>query len=349
MKKLVFISITCFSIFLLLIGFSSFSWAVYTGDETYTDRNATIFSAYETINNDLVNRISNASSNSVGLDNFLLKLKNSNYNFYIYYGDVNGNSLISGSTWKTDLMYIAVFSSSSPSTSVSNYNNYQGIDTDVRIVNDCQTYKFEGNTFSPGSSGINVYIPTILISYKSATLIEFINNNSSSQTQAITQAIQNQTNTIEQQTTTIQEQTNTIQQSTNTINDSLTSTDYDESGASIDTSATDDIDNTSAINLFSTIFTNFGNLINNNNWNSVETIRIGLPYVDESQYIELRSDIVSSRLQGTLIYTIIVTAWYSAFGLYIFKFVNKLFIAIKSGNILGGFNFDDEVITSTMM
>lgn len=349
MKKLVFISTTCFSLFLILIGFSSFSWAVYTGDETYTDRNATIFSAYESINNDLINRIANASSQSVGITTLLNRLKNPAYNFYIYYGDNNGSSLINGSTWKTDNLYIAFFSSSEPSTSVSQYNNYQGIDTDIRLVSNISLYQFNGNTLSPASAPSSVYIPTILMTYKSATLIEFINNNSASQNQAITQALQEQTNTIQEQTATIEEQTQTIQQSTNTINDSLTSTEYDESGVSIDTSATDSIDTSSTYNLFSTIFTNFGNLINNNNWNNVETIRIGLPYVDESNYIELRSDIVSSKLQGTLIYTIIITAWYSAFGLYIFKFVTKLFNAIKSGNILSGFSFDDEVITSSMM
>lgn len=131
------------------------------------------------------------------------------------------------------------------------------------------------------------------------------------------------------------------------INNTLTSTDYDESVVNIDTSDATNVDDSSSVQLFTTIFTNFSNLLNDTSWSQVETIEIGLPYTDG--VITLRSDILSNIFAGSFLYTFITIAWYSLFGLYCFRFTTKIYQSIKSGDILNGLNLSDEAITSTML
>ena len=156
---------------------------------------------------------------------------------------------------------------------------------------------------------------------------------------------------VKQQTTTIvknqNENTDKIVESQEQINESLTSTDYDDSVVNIDTSATDDIDDSSSTGLFTTVFNNLSNLISSSNWSSVDTIDIGLPYVDSK--IQIRSDILSNMVGNSLLATLINVAWYSLFGLYVFRFSTNIFHAIKSGDILNGLNLNNEVISSTML
>ena len=131
---------------------------------------------------------------------------------------------------------------------------------------------------------------------------------------------------------------------TDKIKDTMTSTDYDDSSVNIDTSATD-LDNSNVTGLFETLFTNFSNKISN--YGGVETISIPVPFTTEN--LELKSNILSLIIEGTFLSTFIRLLWYYLFGLYLFKFVNKLYISIKSGKILGGISFNDEVISSTML
>lgn len=156
---------------------------------------------------------------------------------------------------------------------------------------------------------------------------------------------------IQQQTSTIvtnqNENTDKILESQEEISESLTSTEYDKNIINIDTSVTDDIDDSDSTGLFTTVFENLSNLISSSNWSNVETIEIGLPYVDSK--IELRSDILSKIVGNSLLKTLINVAWYSLFGLYVFRFVTSIYHSIKSGNILNGINFDNEVISSTML
>lgn len=125
-----------------------------------------------------------------------------------------------------------------------------------------------------------------------------------------------------------------IVQGQNEINDTLTSTDYDESVVNIDSSAVDDFDDSSSNQLFTTIFTNFSDLLDNTNWNEVEIIQLGLPYTDKK--IELRSDILSNIVRGSALSILITISWYSLFGLYCFRFVTHIYRSIKSGDVLNG-------------
>ena len=64
----------------LLANFTSvFGWE---GNDTYTDKNSTIIMQYDSINQDLLNRIKYFSGNSDNIDNLISYLKNNNYNYY---------------------------------------------------------------------------------------------------------------------------------------------------------------------------------------------------------------------------------------------------------------------------
>lgn len=331
-KPKILLTVLIIGVFLFL--YTNSSQAVYTGDDTYTDRNATILASYDTIANDLVNRLSNATSSANVIENYL---RNGSYNYYLYYGSSDGSSMINSSTYKTDILYVAIFRASSPSFSQTSYSNYQGMDCNIVSTTPYSIYYFEGNEPN-NADNTTVYLPSVLVTYKPQNLVNYLNNSSQEQTDDIVSSIQEQTNTIQEQTNTIKEQT-----------DAMTNTDYDESTVNIDSSSADNVDNSSTTAIFTTLFDNFSNLLNNESWDSVSTITINLPFVDNAQGIELKSDILSSIVGNTLLATFINVFWYSLFGLYAFKFANNIYLSIKSGNILNGLNLNNEVISSTML
>lgn len=112
------------------------------------------------------------------------------------------------------------------------------------------------------------------------------------------------------------------------------------------TTSTESIDNSAYIGLFSTVFGKFSNILDGD-FSTVEEINYPVP--NTNAYITLRSDILSSKIEGTFIYLFLQTAWLFVFGMYIFKFSNNLIIKIKSGAILNGYENNNEVITSSML
>lgn len=157
---------------------------------------------------------------------------------------------------------------------------------------------------------------------------------------------QEELNTQRETINAIQEQTEQDSEFYNTI----LSNDYDENkidgSLSSVGSATDSVDDTEYTGLFSAVFSKFSNIINGN-YNNVEII--SYPIMNTNKNIEIRSDILSSHIENTFIYTFLQCFWYFLFGMYIFKFSNNLIRKIKSGNILNGYENNDEVITSTML
>lgn len=77
--KYLLIIVTSIIIIFLLSNYTSvFGWE---GDNTYTDKNATIISVYDSICSDLVNRMQNSPDSL--LDSYL---KDGQYSYYLYYG-----------------------------------------------------------------------------------------------------------------------------------------------------------------------------------------------------------------------------------------------------------------------
>lgn len=130
----------------------------------------------------------------------------------------------------------------------------------------------------------------------------------------------------------------------------ILSNDYDENKAddtlSGTTSSTDSIDDSQYTGLFSAIFGKFSNIINGD-YSIVDEIHYPLPNTDKE--IIVTSDLLSSKIQGTWIYTFLQVFWLFLFGMYIFKFSNNLIRKIKDGSILNGYENNNEVITSTML
>lgn len=153
-------------------------------------------------------------------------------------------------------------------------------------------------------------------------------------------------NQQQQQTDAIENQTSQSQQ----FYDDFLSDDYDENviGDNLNglTDSTDDIDYSIYSGLFTTIFSKFSSAISGD-YNTPEVINIPIPFSKGN--LKISSDILYNIIKGTFLYTFLQVVWYFIFGMYIFKFSNNLVRSIKSGNILNGFENNNEVITSSML
>lgn len=309
-------------VIILLITFFCFKssvFAVYEGDDTYTDKNQTVFSAYDTINNDLVNRLSN--STSFGLQQLINRLKSSDYNYYVYYGELNGSSMINSSTYATNYLNIVLYPTTGFDRSSSVYDNYQGITTNISQLNSYSyLYRFNGNDLFSMENNVSVLIPSILWTYKTYTLTSFLNNSSQNQTNQIVESIEEQTTAIETQTQVQQETQNFIKDET-----------IEEGSMTVDTSSFDTSDSSSV----DTFFTDTIDMVKNSflsiNDDDVVTIEIPLPKTDQKLF--LRSDMVSKYVAGTILGDIIQIFYIFLFGGYIVMFAYRIYTWCSTGEI----------------
>lgn len=283
-----------------------------------------IYDVYNSINNDLVNRLDKVKSSNTSFYNYF---NNLDYSFLVYYGSINGNSMFTTS-YNSSTLNVAFYPSDFSFLNLENNSVWGGASCSQSRTPVSNTVSFNVFSFDVNGSYVEygittLYLPTELVNYRSSVVSEYLREKKN-----------------------VQEITNSITEGTDKIDNSITSTDYDDSVVNIDTSSAD-IDDTSSTQLFTAIFTNFKNLLDNSNWQTVETIDIPIPHSQEK--LQLKSDILSNIVGNTFIATLINVAWYSVFGLYAFKFATKIFQSIKSGDILNGLNLSDEVITSSMM
>lgn len=283
-----------------------------------------IYDVYNSINQDLVNRLDKVTSSNTSFYNYF---NNLDYSFLVYYGSISGSSMFT-TNYDSSILNVCFYPSSFSFLELENRSTWGGASCSQSRTPVSNTVSFNVFSFDVNGSYVEygnttLYLPTELVNYRSSVVSEYLREKKN-----------------------VQEITNSITEGTDKIDNSITSTDYDDSVVNIDTSDAD-IDDSSSIQLFTTIFTNFKNLLDNSNWESVDTIDIPIPHTDKN--LQLKSNIVSSILGTTFLATIINVSWYSLFGLYAFKFATKIFQSIKSGDILSGLNLSDEVITSTMM
>lgn len=301
----------------------------FEGDNSYTDKNNTIKITYDSICSDFIQRLDLANS-SMDKTNLINLLKDSNYSYYLYYGNSSGSDMISSSYYQPQYLRIVFYNNNQKTVTGTVYENYQGMSTNISSVGNLGYYYFfNGNSLFSDNVPSSVYIPYVIINYHSDVIVDYLTNSSEKQTNDIIGAINEQTNTIQEQTTVIEQQT-----------EAITSTDFDEDSVDIDTSSAD-VDNSTESGLFTTIFNAFNNSIQND---SVEYINIPLP--NNSGSLSIPSNIVSSHLGGLSL--LINAFWLYVFGFYAFKFVNNLLIKIKDGTILDGYT-SSEVITSDMV
>lgn len=142
---------------------------------------------------------------------------------------------------------------------------------------------------------------------------------------------------------------------TKTFEDTLLSDEFDEDLPndtlnSLGGGFRDSVDDTQYVGLFSTIFQKLGTIFNGD-YDSIEEIKIYLPH-SNNKYISLRSDLLKNFIyneQFTTLYDLVQIFWLYIFGVYVFSFSYSIIRAIKSGSLLGGYSWENEAITSTML
>lgn len=149
---------------------------------------------------------------------------------------------------------------------------------------------------------------------------------------------------------------NTIIDNQQNQNDKLNNIDNFLNNDNIDNKTNEDIDNslnkdtsTNSDMIVTSFFTRLTNIITElGDYNLQEDTEIVLPVPFTNGNIVLHSNYLYTYLSPAF-KVIIEGFWYYLFGFYIFKFVNKIYIFIKSGKILDGVSSSDEVITNDML
>lgn len=171
-----------------------------------------------------------------------------------------------------------------------------------------------------------------------------------SDTTGVISSTEQQTNIMKQQEENMQNINNNLNDINNNINNNFNNTTVSneiDGDVSVDMGFSND--NVALNNLNNGFFTRLTTELNqviDYDINNVSTIILPVPF--SSQSIVIRSDIISAYIPDAL-KLIINTMWLFIFTFYLYKFINKIYISFKSGNILNTFNSNDEIITSTML
>lgn len=163
---------------------------------------------------------------------------------------------------------------------------------------------------------------------------------------SVTQATLDDLNNNTKEKTEEQRHNETIN-SINNIDDFLTDDTVDENEIqdNLDfNNSNEDITNTNS-GFFSRLTTMVSDLVDYD-LSEDETIEIGLPFT--TQKIILHSNMLYNVLPQSL-QLLFSMFWSYLFGMYLFRFVNKIYIAISTGKILDGFSSSGEVITNNML
>lgn len=317
----------------------------YTGNDDYTDKNNTIMITYESVITDFINRYKNVPKNNVNIDLLNSLLNNDSMSFYVYYGNIDGSSMTSSNYFNTEDLHIIFYSKGNPSPSVSTQERYFGMFTPMyNLTTSIEDYfYFTNGILYTSNKPSSVVIPGVLISYYSSSWYEFKNNDSSEQTNSIVGAINEQTNTINEQTQVIQD-----------TQDFLTNDNIESSTMNINTDNMTVQDSNNIFGFLQSFLVNLRDFYNNIS-DDVQVIEIPMPHNMDSIY--LRSDIISSHIQGTFLYTFIQTLWYFVFGTYLLFYIKHLINFFSTGEFaytglalfLEHLENEDVIIRSTMM
>lgn len=315
----------------------------FEGNNTYTDKNSTIKMSYDSICSDFIQRL-DFSSSGTDKNNLLKYLKDSNYSYYIFYGNSNGSDMISSSQYQPQYLRIIFYSNNDKNVVGTIQETYQGMTTNISSVSNLAYYfYFNGNNLFSDSVPSSVYIPYVLINYHSNIIIDYLTNSSEKQTNDIVGAINEQTNTIQEQTQVIEETQQFIQ------NDTIT-----ESEMNVSTEGMQIEDNNNILDFIKSTLLAIRDIFNNID-DDVQTIEIPLP--NGLQSLVLRSDIISRHIQGTFIYTLIQTLWYFVFGTYLMFYIRHIINFFSTGEFaysglaqfIEHLEDNDVIIRSTMM
>lgn len=321
-KKILLIAIIIILVLLLL---KNNTFAVYTGNDDYTDNNNTINIAYNSICSDFIFRLDRLK-NLGQYDALMTYLNDKDLGYYIYYNDFDGTSMLNGSTYLQDTMLIAFYDLSDPDITSSVYDNYLGMTCSVK-KNDgivC-LFALENTIYNYGSLSGGLYMPSSLYNYKSALITNYLTDSSSANTNSVISAINQQTQATQQQTNTINQQTQVIQET----QDFLTDDTMDEDEMTISTTGLGASDSNGVFNFLSSFMSSVSSVFTNID-NSVETI--SLPFLG-GQSIVIRSDCISRYISNTPVYTIIQVFWWYYLGCYLVLFIKRMLEWLSTGEL----------------
>ena len=321
-------------IIVFFVFFSGVSFG-YEGNNDYTDKNATIIVAYDSINQDILNRLNYFDKNNNMYQEFVGMLKNNNYSYYAYYGSSDGSSMISGSYYATQEIYVKFYDNVDKSLNGTIYETYQGMTTSIQYMNGgiVDTYVFNGNTLTNINSQSSFYIPTVLIAYKSNVLYTLINDTSGADTQEIIQSLD-----------TIDDSINNLTNTITTQDDNQAESDLSDTYTSLSSSTSGQDNNVTTIHSF---FIDLSDIITDSLTTSVSSIVIPVPFTNQN--ITFTSDIIFNVIRGTLIYTLLQLCYYTLFGLFIINQVWRLLMWFQSGVFINGKFFKSENLLNDML
>lgn len=317
-RNLLIIIILALLVFLVCYS-PSYGWE---GNNNYTDKNNTIVITYESINQDLLNRLNYYDEGNNVYNDLLSDLKNNNYSYYCFYGSTDGSDMISSQRFNTQELYVYFYDNGNKNLTISLYDTYQGMTTNIYqmtggLVNG---YCFNGNDLIPIGQPSSFFIPGVLVTYKSNVLYSLINDKSNSNNQEIINSIEDVNNSVNDLTNTI-----------NNKDDNEGSSDITDSFNNMSSSTSSQDNNVDSIHNF---FIDLSNIISNSLNNQTVSISFPVPFTEE--IIEIKSDIIFNIIRGTLIYTLLQLAYYTLFGFYIITQVWRILLWFQSGNFING-------------
>lgn len=143
---------------------------------------------------------------------------------------------------------------------------------------------------------------------------------------------------------------NNLNNNINNVNDALTNTTPDSSLSSdIDDTLNFDNQNEGLNNLNGGFFSRLTSMLSNLlGYNLAEDTTISLPLPYSNKSIIMHSKNIYDNVTGAL--RLIINAfWVYTFSFYMWKFINKIYVAVSSGNILDNFSSSGEAITNDML
>lgn len=267
-----------------------------------------IFTVYNSINQDLINRLDKGNTNK-GFYNYLNSVR---YNFLVYYGNPNGSDMYN-SSYNTSKINVAFYPVNSQllnfETTDTKWGGVQQSKAQLSSSNISSVTVFvfdeNGSYFETGVD--QLMIPPSLFNYSSPAIFEYIREQKN-----------------------VQDITNSITDSTDKINNSITDSTVSDDSMNVDTSNMNFEDKEGVDNFFTFLL----NFIKDSFLaidDTVEIIELPMPYTNSK--IILRSDMVSSFIKGTILETYINLFWYFIFGTALIMFSFRIISWFTSGKL----------------
>lgn len=136
----------------------------------------------------------------------------------------------------------------------------------------------------------------------------------------------------------------------NNVNDALTNTTPDANiNSDINNSLNFNNQNQGLNNLNGGFFSRLTSMLSNLlGYNLAEDTTVNLPMPNSNKTITLHSKDIYDNVTGA-IRLIINAFWVYIFSFYMWRFINKIYIAVSTGNILDTFSSSGEAITNDML